>query len=539
MSGHSRAWAAALAGVVVGVTIVTVPTATQAAPTTQRVGEGRPFPGHRPRRAGRRAVGRPAAPCGRLRRSTREAHHGPRRPRAGCWSSSRPQAGVDRAAFRRSAEAAGLVVRDVDAARGTLEGFVALDDVQALEGGPRTGHARRRRSGRGRASAPPRRRASRCSGSTRSRSAGSTARGVTIGALSDSYDTATTTVDGRAAHRARRAGHRQRRPARRRATRRTRRRSSCSTTPAPAAPTRAAPCCRSRTTSPRRPSSASPRRSAGRGRLRRTTSARLADPRRLRGGRDRRRRRLLRRADVLRRHHQPTRSTTSPAQGVHYFTSAGNDGSTRRGTPRSRLVSAVEGAGQGTNLDLSRRRPGPVRRRLPGPAERVRRSTSPRTWSSVRRAAACSTCSGTTRSTSTAPTLGAPFFTGTGDDHRRRAGADASPSPRRPTRSGQTVQFRTDAIPSGTTDLVLTVDRPRTARELGTHRHRLVARRCWPTRLTQAGHVHGRRSSGFDGDTGDFTVDVCPVLSAVGGHHRPQPAALRQDGHVPRRRPPT
>ncbi|MGI3781972.1 MAG: hypothetical protein ACRYG2_14485, partial [Janthinobacterium lividum] len=33
MSGHTRAWAAVLAGVVVGVTVVTVPTVTEAAPT--------------------------------------------------------------------------------------------------------------------------------------------------------------------------------------------------------------------------------------------------------------------------------------------------------------------------------------------------------------------------------------------------------------------------------------------------------------------------------------------------------------------------
>ena len=36
-----------------------------------------------------------------------------------------PQAGVDRAAFRKQAEAQGLVVQDVDGDTGTLEGFVA------------------------------------------------------------------------------------------------------------------------------------------------------------------------------------------------------------------------------------------------------------------------------------------------------------------------------------------------------------------------------------------------------------------------------
>src|SRR4051794_19604643 len=37
-----------------------------------------------------------------------------------------PQAGVDRAAFRKQAEAQGLKVTAVDAEHGTLEGFVAL-----------------------------------------------------------------------------------------------------------------------------------------------------------------------------------------------------------------------------------------------------------------------------------------------------------------------------------------------------------------------------------------------------------------------------
>ena len=43
-----------------------------------------------------------------------------------------PQAGVDRAGFRKQAEARGLRVKAVDRASGTLEGFVEVSSIHAL-----------------------------------------------------------------------------------------------------------------------------------------------------------------------------------------------------------------------------------------------------------------------------------------------------------------------------------------------------------------------------------------------------------------------
>ena len=70
--------------------------------------------------------------------------------------------------------------------------------------------------------------------------------------------------------------------------------------------------------------------------------------------------------------------------------------------------------------------------------------------------------------------------------------------------------FRTDAIPSGTTDLILTVTAPDGtelgAIDTGSSPEQLAAK------LTQAG-AYEITISGFDGDTGDFTVEVLPVTS--------------------------
>ncbi|RYZ32011.1 MAG: hypothetical protein EOP01_02135, partial [Propionibacteriaceae bacterium] len=118
-------------------TIVTVPTATQAAPTTNGsakvdrslgLGLGE-LVAEQSAGQQRRAA---ASPINRAATTVRDA-------KGRVLVQLTPQAGADRAAFRRAAEAAGLVVRDVDTARGTLEGFVALDDVQALKAVPGRG----------------------------------------------------------------------------------------------------------------------------------------------------------------------------------------------------------------------------------------------------------------------------------------------------------------------------------------------------------------------------------------------------------------
>jgi len=194
LSQKSRAWTAVLAGVVVGVTIVTVPTATQAAPPSsgsakvdRSLGSGlgrllaEQQPGARQRRAGGFRMDQDAL-------TIRDAQ-------GRVLVDLTPQAGVDRRAFRRSAEAAGLVVRSIDAARGTLEGFVKLDDVETLNGVTGRGtlaQAIKPRTNAGAATSQ----GVALQRISQVQKRGIDGEGVTIGALSDSYDTATTTIPG-------------------------------------------------------------------------------------------------------------------------------------------------------------------------------------------------------------------------------------------------------------------------------------------------------------------------------------------------------
>lgn len=183
-----------LAAAVVGASIVTAPTATQAAPPaaagegkvdrTLGLGLGRllePDQGS----ARRRAAGF-RMDAGAL--SIRDAE-------GRVLVDLTPAAGVDRAAFRGAAEAAGLDVASTDAVRGTLEGFVALDDVRALGG----------LAGRGSLVQAVRPGASVGDVTSQgvalqrvaeARRTGLDGTGVTVAALSDSYDTAATTLAG-------------------------------------------------------------------------------------------------------------------------------------------------------------------------------------------------------------------------------------------------------------------------------------------------------------------------------------------------------
>ena len=77
---------------------------------------------------------------------------------------------------------------------------------------------------------------------------------------------------------------------------------------------------------------------------------------------------------------------------------------------------------------------------------------------------------------------------------------------------GTTAQFRADGIPSGTTDLVMTVTAPDgtvlTTSDTGTSE-------TFSTELDQQG-AYRIDVSGYDGETGDFTVDVSPVEEPSG-----------------------
>ena len=102
---------------------------------------------------------------------------------------------------------------------------------------------------------------------------------------------------------------------------------------------------------------------------------------------------------------------------------------------------------------------GSLRRRAAGrrPGTGHGRGADPERWA---RAAAGSTCSGMTRSTRTASTLGFAVLHGHRATSPRRTRHRRSRSRRRRPSSARSVQFRADAIPSGTTDLILTVTAP-------------------------------------------------------------------------------
>ncbi|MBV9832594.1 MAG: hypothetical protein JOZ82_13455, partial [Marmoricola sp.] len=106
-----------------------------------------------------------------------------------------PQAGIDRAAFRRQAEAQGLTVTAVDPVNGTLEGFIDLGSVQKLAGLKGAGTVAQALKPVLRAGAAL------TQGVAFQRvdqvlKKGINGKGITVGVLSDSYDDAKYTVLG-------------------------------------------------------------------------------------------------------------------------------------------------------------------------------------------------------------------------------------------------------------------------------------------------------------------------------------------------------
>ena len=208
--------------------------------------------------------------------------------------------------MRGEAEAAGLKTQTVDSSEKALEGFVALERrKRARQGAPasrRVSQALKPYTNVGAATSQGVTHRAGRPGPARHRRARHHRRRA-VGLLRHrDRDRRRRAADG-----PRRRRHPHRRPAARGRDRRSR------TTRPAAAPTRAARCSRSSTTSRRGRRSASPPPTAGELELRRTTSARSADPSGPCGADvDRRRRRLLRRAVLRRRRRSPTRSTTSP-----------------------------------------------------------------------------------------------------------------------------------------------------------------------------------------------------------------------------------
>ncbi|SER21103.1 S8 family serine peptidase [Microlunatus flavus] len=496
---------AGLAALAVGVTVVTVPTSTQAAPPPARpakvdrsLGGGlgqllAQQQGSTQGRAQRRAAGARADQAGL---AIRDAD-------GRVLVDLTPQAGTDRAAFRRAAERAGLDVRATDPDRGTLEGFVALDAVPALKALP----------GRGSLSAAVRP-ATRVGSATSQGVAlqrvsqvnkrGLDGAGVTIGALSDSYDEATGTADGAllAVHAAQDV--------------------ASGDLPGPGNPANPTPVA---VLEDYRPGATDEGRAmlqiahdvAPAARLCFATAStgplgfaqnirRLADPADACG------------ADVIVddvTYFDEPMFSDGPisdaiddvaAAGVHYFTSAGNEGVDQAWASKVKLVS-TEKALATSNIKLDGVDPA----LYSGGFQDLRNGAGV----DVAQTVAIGAGGGLLNLQwddpvdLDGPTLGDPYLTDEGiitaEDPTETFSFTATPD-----QLGTPVQIRTDGIPSGNTDLVLSVTAP-DGTDLGT-----VDTGSSPevlgTVLDQAG-TYTVTVSGFADETGDFTVDVRPVLA--------------------------
>jgi hypothetical protein len=195
------------------------------------------------------------------------------------------------------------------------------------------------------------------------------------------------------------------------------------------------------------------------------------------------------------------------AKGTHYFTSAGNDGVQASWNSPVRLIPAQKGL-KGTNLDFSDVDPalydGGLQDMNPGPGTDVAQDLF------------LGEDGGLINFQWDDPVdvdgakIGSPYFTASGEI------TAANPKPSfsfTPTADqvGKQVIFRTDAIPSGTTDLILSVTAP-DGTSLGE-----VDTGASPEQLATTLSQPGKYTitiSGYDGDTGDFNVTVSPVLSA-------------------------
>jgi hypothetical protein len=193
------------------------------------------------------------------------------------------------------------------------------------------------------------------------------------------------------------------------------------------------------------------------------------------------------------------------AKGTHYFTSAGNDGVAQSWNSKVRLLDAERGV-RGTNIDLSGVDPalydGGLQDMDPGNGTDIAQSIALGDGGLIN-------VQWDDPFDVDGATLGEPVFEGTGEV------TEADPEPTltfnaTEAQVGQTMIFRTDAIPSGSTDLILTITAPDGTEigsiDTGSSPEQLAAK------LTQAG-PYQITISGFEGDTGDFTVDVRPVTS--------------------------
>jgi hypothetical protein len=415
-----------------------------------------------------------------------------------------PEAGVNRAAFRRQAQAAGLSVRATDPVHGTLEGFVPLSSVRALAGLAGTGtivQAVRPGTDIGRATSQ----GVALERADKVQAAGVDGSGTTIGALSDSYDTATSTLLGT--------------PLRIHA------KNDVKSGDLPG------------TGNPRYPTPVvvvqdgpTDGSAFDEGRAMLQIAHDVAPGAKLCfatafGG-------LIGFADNIRKladksggcganvivddvkYFDEPYFSDSPlsdaiddvaADGVHYFTSQGNSGQQQGWESKVRLVPASTGLA-GTNLDFSTVDPslydGGLQDMDPGPGIDVAQSLT-------LGAGGILDLQWDDPVDVNGAKYGAPVFSATGEI------TAANPAPAftfTPTADqvGSTMEFRTDAIPSGSTDLILQVTDP-DGKSLGKV-DTGTSPEVLATKLAKAG-AYTITVTGFRGATGDFTVDVRPVLS--------------------------
>jgi hypothetical protein len=194
------------------------------------------------------------------------------------------------------------------------------------------------------------------------------------------------------------------------------------------------------------------------------------------------------------------------AQGVAYFSSAGNDGDNRAWQSKLRLVSKAQGV-KGTNLDFSEVDPalyaGGLQDMDPGPGTDVAQTLR------LAEGGGGVSLQWNEGADPDGPEIGAPYLDTTGEV------TEADPEPTfeftpTPEQLHTKVLVTVDGIPSGTTDLILALVKP-DGTEVGP-----IDTGASPEKLTTELDQEGTYKiivSGFNGDTGDFTLKVEPILA--------------------------
>ena len=193
-------------------------------------------------------------------------------------------------------------------------------------------------------------------------------------------------------------------------------------------------------------------------------------------------------------------------KGVHYFSSAGNQGLQQSWDSRVRLVSPQRGV-RGTNIDLSDVDPelfdGGLQDMDPGSGTDVAQDLR------LGEDGGLFDLQWDDPVDLDGPTVGDPVFDFEGELTEADPEVSFGYTPSRDL-LGKEVQFRADAIPSGTTDLILSVDAP-DGTNLGTI-DTITSPETLAVKLNQPGQ-YTVTVSGFEGETGRFTADVSPVLA--------------------------